>query len=108
MNAARNSLAAALLVLWSSGPAFGQSGDIFAGKALQIIVGLGAGGGYDLWARSLARHIGKYLPGRPAVIVQNMPGAGPITAANHLYAGAPKDGPVIGIIGRDTPLAPLR
>src|SRR3954470_24115019 len=82
MNAARNRLAAALIVLLVPGMAFGQSGnDIFAGKALQIIVGLGAGGGYDLWARSLARHIGKHLPGRPAVIVQNMPGAGAIIAA---------------------------
>lgn len=109
MNAARNRLAAAVLLLLLPGTAVAQSGgDIFAGKALQIIVGLGAGGGYDLWARSLARHIGKHLPGRPAVIVQNMPGAGAIIAANHLYAVAPKDGTVIGIIGRDTPLAPLR
>jgi tripartite-type tricarboxylate transporter receptor subunit TctC len=101
--------ATALLFLLAVGPASGQSGgDIFAGKPLQIIVGLGAGGGYDLWARSLARHVGKHLPGKPAVVVQNMPGAGAINAANHLYAVAPKDGTVIGIVGRDTPLAPLR
>src|SRR4051812_41906062 len=104
-----NGLATALLVLLATSPASGQTGsDIFAGKPLQIIVGLGAGGGYDLWARSLARHIGKHLPGKPAVVVQNMPGAGAINAANHLYAVAPKDGTVIGIVGRDTPLAPLR
>lgn len=84
-----------------------QGPDAFPGKPLQIIVGFGAGGGYDLWARTLGRHIGRHLPGRPAVVIQNMPGAGSLNAANHLYTVAPKDGTTIGIVARDAVLNPL-
>jgi len=102
--AAMSALAALLAPL----PAAAQATtDVFAGKPLQIIVGFGAGGGYDLWGRTLARHIGRHLPGKPSVIVQNMLGAGSLNAANHLYALAPKDGSAIGIIARDAILAPL-
>ena len=88
-------------------PANAQADDVFAGKPLTIIIGFGTGGGYDLWGRTLARHIGRHLPGRPAVVPQNMLGAGSLNAANHLYAVAPKDGTAIGIIARDAVLAPL-
>jgi tripartite-type tricarboxylate transporter receptor subunit TctC len=81
--------------------------DIFAGKPLSIVVGFGTGGGYDLWARTLGRHIGRHLPGRPAVVTQNMTGAGSLNAANHLYNVAPRDGSTLGIIARDAVLAPL-
>jgi len=79
----------------------------YAGKTVQMVIGFGPGGGYDLWGRTVARHISKHLPGNPTVVSQNMPGAGSLTAANHIYSAAPKDGTVIGIIARDAPLGPL-
>ena len=68
------------------------------GKTIRIVVGAAAGGGYDAYSRLIARHIGKYIPGNPNVIVENMPGAGFIIAANHVYSAAPSDGTVIGNI----------
>ena len=56
----------------------------FAGKQVKMIVGLGTGGGYDLWARMVARHIGRHLPGNPTVIAQNMEGAGSFRAASYM------------------------
>ena len=70
--------------------------DFYQGKTVRIIVGLAAGGGYDLYARTLARHFGKHIPGNPAVVVENMTGAGSIIAANHLYKIARPDGLTIG------------
>jgi len=70
--------------------------NIYQGKTVRIIVGLAAGGGYDLYARTLARHLGKHIPGNPAVVVENMTGAGSIIAANHLYKIAKPDGLTIG------------
>jgi tripartite-type tricarboxylate transporter receptor subunit TctC len=69
--------------------------DFYRGKTINIIVGFGPGGGYDLYARLLARHLGKHVPGNPSVVVQNMEGAGGVRAANHVYNVAPKDGTVI-------------
>jgi tripartite-type tricarboxylate transporter receptor subunit TctC len=74
--------------------------DAFKGKTITMIVGSGAGGGIDLYGRVVARHIGKHLPGHPAVVAQNMPGAGSIAAANFLYNIAPKDGTAIGILSQ--------
>jgi len=68
----------------------------YSGKTLKIIVGSSSGGGYDLWARLMAQHIGKYLPGHPTVIVQNMAGAGGVVAANYIYTIAKPDGLTIG------------
>ena len=79
----------------------------YKGKTVTILVGFSAGGGFDVYARLLSRHIGQHLPGQPTVIVQNMPGAGSITAALYLLDVAPKDGTVIGIFGRTVPVAPL-
>ena len=81
--------------------------DVFAGKTVQMIIGFGPGGGYDLWGRTVARHIGKHLPGKPQVVPQNMPGAGSFVATSHLYNVAPKDGTALGIIARDAALGPL-
>lgn len=78
-----------------------------AAKNATMIIGFGPGGGYDLWGRVVARHIGKYLPGAPVVVNQNMPGAGSYVAASYLYNIAPKDGSVMGIIARDATLGPL-
>ena len=69
----------------------------FAGKTVTIYVGYGPGGGYDLYARTLARHFGRHIAGHPAVVVSNMPGAASIRAANYVYAVAPKDGTALGI-----------
>ena len=81
--------------------------DYFAGKTVRMIIGLGAGGGYDLWARMVTRHIGKHLPGNPTVIAQNMEGAGSFRAANHMQSVAPRDGTMIALIARDAPLGPI-
>jgi tripartite-type tricarboxylate transporter receptor subunit TctC len=75
--------------------------DFYAGKQIDLIVGSGPGGGYDTYARLLARHLARYLPGRPTIVVQNMPGAGGLRAANYLYNVAPKDGTSIGTFGHD-------
>ncbi len=77
------------------------------GRSVSLLIGFGPGGGYDLWGRTVARHIGKHLPGKPGVVPQNMPGAGSYVAASHLYGAAPKDGTVFGIIARDAALGPL-
>jgi tripartite-type tricarboxylate transporter receptor subunit TctC len=70
-------------------------GAFYKGKTITIVVGYSAGGGYDQYARMLARHYGRHIPGDPNVIVQNMPGAASMTAVRHLDANAPKDGTVI-------------
>ena len=72
--------------------------NFYHGKTVRIIVGFSAGGGYDQYSRMIARHLSKYIPGNPAVIVENMAGAGSILAANHTFNVAPKDGTVIGNI----------
>jgi tripartite-type tricarboxylate transporter receptor subunit TctC len=79
----------------------------FAGKTVTIIVGYKAGGGYDATARLLARHLPKHIPGKPTVIVQNMPGANSIIAANHMYNVAKPDGLTIGTFNRNLPIAQL-
>jgi tripartite-type tricarboxylate transporter receptor subunit TctC len=81
--------------------------DLLAGKSVQMIIGFGPGGGYDLWGRTVGRHIGRQLPGNPNVIPQNMPGAGSYAAASYIFNVAPKDGTVLGIIARDAALGPL-
>jgi tripartite-type tricarboxylate transporter receptor subunit TctC len=81
--------------------------ELFAGKQIELVVGSGPGGGYDTYGRLLARHLPRYLPGNPTVVVQNMPGAGGLRAANYLYNVAPKDGTAIGIVGRGMAMEPL-
>src|SRR5579863_7845705 len=100
-------LLAVLLAGAAVAPAWGQSPPSLAGKNVQMLIGFGPGGGYDLWGRVVARHIGKHLPGNPTVVPQNMPGAGSFVAANNIYNLAPKDGSVMGIIARDAPLGPI-
>jgi tripartite-type tricarboxylate transporter receptor subunit TctC len=97
-----------LAALVAFGPAAAQTpSGVLAGKTVNLIIGFGAGGGYDLWARVLARHIGKHLPGNPTVTPQNMEGAGSYRAANFMYNVAPKDGTSFALIARDAPLGPL-
>src|SRR5262249_55338668 len=77
--------------------------DFYKGKQVRIITGANAGNGYDLWSRFLARHIGRHIPGRPSIIVQNMPGAGTLTAANYIFNVAARDGTIIGSFSRSLP-----
>ena len=79
----------------------------YKGKRLKIIVGSGPGGGYDIYARLVERHIGKHLPGNPTLITQNMVGAGGVIAANFVANVAPKDGTIIGGMQRSVALVPL-
>jgi tripartite-type tricarboxylate transporter receptor subunit TctC len=89
-------------------PATAQSvEDFFKGKQVSVLIGFGPGGANDAWARALARHMGKHIPGNPTLVPQNMPGAGTLKLANHLYNVAPKDGSVFGLINRGIPLEPL-
>jgi tripartite-type tricarboxylate transporter receptor subunit TctC len=78
--------------------------DFYKGKQIQMIVGHSPGGGYDIYARLLARYLSPYIPGNPAVIVQNMTGAASLVSANYIYGKAPRDGTVIGMIDRGLPL----
>jgi tripartite-type tricarboxylate transporter receptor subunit TctC len=81
--------------------------DFYKGRAVTVVVSSSAAGGYDTLARALARYMGKHLPGNPAFIVRNMPGAGGMTATNFLYNNADKDGSVIGLVQNNTPFEPL-
>jgi tripartite-type tricarboxylate transporter receptor subunit TctC len=79
----------------------------YAGKEISILVGFGAGGGYDTTTRLFAQHFGKHIPGKPNVVVQNMPGAGSMKVALNVFSVAPKDGTVLGVFASSTALEPL-
>jgi tripartite-type tricarboxylate transporter receptor subunit TctC len=81
--------------------------DFYRGRTVNLVIGYSVGGGYDMHGRMLARHLGKHIPGNPAIIVQNMPGGGSLRAANFLYNAAPKDGTTIGIFSRGMAMEPL-
>lgn len=81
--------------------------DFYAGRTISVLVGFGPGGGYDLYARTLARHFGAHMPGNPNVVVRNEPGAAGFVLANGLYKVEPKDGTEFGTFDRTIPLDPL-
>ncbi len=94
--------AAFLLVSAAGAPANAQSvAEFYRGKTVNVLIGVGVGGEYDLQARLVARHIGKHIPGNPLVVPQNMTGAGGIKMANFLYAHATRDGTNIGMLGNN-------
>jgi tripartite-type tricarboxylate transporter receptor subunit TctC len=98
----------ATLLLSCTVPASAQSvAEFYKGKTIQIIVGFGVGGGYDLYARALGRYLGKYVPGQPTMVVQNLEGAGSVRAANHVYSGSPPDGTVIAAVNQNMPMYQL-
>jgi tripartite-type tricarboxylate transporter receptor subunit TctC len=100
--------AAASVLFAATLPARAQSvEEFYKGKSITLAIGFSAGGGYDLYARHLARHMGKYIPGKPTIVPQNMAGAGSLRAANFVYSAAPKDGTVFGTFARTTGLNPL-
>lgn len=93
---ARMTLFIAFLLLGGAQtPLFAQT-SFYEGKTVRVIVGLAPGGGYDVYARTMARHLGKHIPGHPSIVVENMTGAGSIISANHLYKIAKPDGLTIG------------
>jgi tripartite-type tricarboxylate transporter receptor subunit TctC len=81
--------------------------DFYRGKQISVLIGYPPGGGYDLFARALARHMPKYIPGNPAVISRNMPGAGSLVATNYIANTAPRDGTEFAAVGREIPTAGL-
>jgi tripartite-type tricarboxylate transporter receptor subunit TctC len=93
-------LAAALLAADSRA---GSAQSDFSGRTIRLYIGTGPGGGYDTYGRWVARHIGRHIPGNPAVVAQNMPGASSLTLTNFLFNTAPRDGTAIGIINQAMP-----
>src|SRR4029079_12870966 len=78
--------------------------DFYRGKTLSMVIGYPTGGANDRYARAIARHIGKHIPGHPSVIARNMPGGGSLIAANHLFHVAPRDGSMLGLLAATVPL----
>lgn len=102
--------AAALLTLAVASPSKADEASIerfYHNRAVTVTVGNSAGGGYDLMARLLAKHMGAFIPGQPNLVVENMTGAATIREANYIYSVAPKDGSVFGVIARGAVVQPL-
>jgi tripartite-type tricarboxylate transporter receptor subunit TctC len=79
----------------------------FSGKTINVIIGFGPGGGYDAYGRLLAQHLGAHLPGKPSVVARNMPGAGSLRLANHLFNASARDGTELGVFATSIALEPL-
>jgi len=95
-------------LLGAASAASAQSADTFyAGKRIKMIAGAPVGGGYDLYSRLLARHIGRHIPGEPSVFVVNMPGAASVNAASYLANAAPQDGTELLMVVQTIPMAQL-
>lgn len=100
-NAARHALTLALLAFTFVLPRTATAdpiADFFKGRQMRLIIGYSPGGGYDIYGRVAAEHLGRHIPGNPSIVPQNMPGAGSLTAARHVYAAAPKDGSTLAIL----------
>src|SRR5262245_28587851 len=93
------STASALSSAWAA--------DFYAGKTIDLVIGGDVGGGYDIYARAIARHLNRFIPGNPTIVPKNQPGAGSGRAASVLYSVAPKDGLVIGAIFPGAIMGPL-
>jgi len=81
--------------------------NFYKDKTVSLLIGFGVGGGSDAWSRTLARHMGRHIPGKPNIVPQNMPGAGGLKMTNYIYNAAPKDGTVFGLTNAGIPLEPL-
>jgi tripartite-type tricarboxylate transporter receptor subunit TctC len=99
-------LVAACAMLACSTAAKADAADFYSGKTVTMLVGVPPGGGYDAYTRLLARHMGDHIPGKPQVVVRNMPGAGGMVATNHLYNVAPKDGTTLGLFASSILFSP--
>ena len=100
-------MAAAVLMIAASSGRAQSVADFYKGKTVDLYIGYSVGGAYDLYARQLARHMSKHIPGNPTVLPKNMEGAGSLRLANWLYNVGPKEGTAFGIIGRGTGFDPL-
>ena len=100
-------LLAASALLFTATTSQAAPDDFYRSHSIQLIVGYGPGGGYDVYSRLIGRYFAKHIPGAPNIIVQNMPGAGSLISINYLYSVAPRDGTVIGSIDRNMPLLGL-
>jgi hypothetical protein len=101
-------LTGALLALWPASACLAQTpAEFYKSKTIELDIGFSAGGAYDAYARILARTMGKYIPGNPAIVPKNMEGAGSMRVANYLYNAAPRDGTSFGTISRGTGFEPL-
>lgn len=107
MGKLRLAFAVALLAAATGAVSAQGVSDFYRARPLQIVVGYGPGGGYDVYARLVARHFGRYIPGAPTIVVQNMPGAGSLVSVNFLANSAPRDGSMIGTFARDMALSSL-
>lgn len=97
-----------LATIWGSSPTFADAvSEFYTGKTVNIVIGSEPGGTYDLYGRTLARHLGKYLPGKPMVIAQNLPGAGSYVAARRVFSIAAQDGLTLGALGAALPYQQL-
>src|SRR5215471_17487967 len=97
--------AAAIIALLTAAPV--NAADFYAGKTIDLIIGGDVGGGYDIYARVVARHLHRFIPGSPTIVPKNQPGAGSGRAASFLYSVAPKDGSVIGAVFPGAIMGPL-
>lgn len=91
-------LVGSALSWFASSAAAQDAGEFYRGKTVRVIIGYAVGGGYDINARLAAKHLGKYLPGHPTFVPQNMPGASGLSSVGYMYTAAPKDGTVIGTV----------
>src|SRR5581483_5082648 len=97
----------AMAALLLAAPAPAGAAEVFAGKTIEWIVGAPPGGGYDIYARTVARHFGRHVPGEPLIVVKNMPGAGSAKAAQYIATIAPKDGTSVAGIMPGAIMGPL-
>ena len=81
--------------------------DFYRGKELRLIIGASVGGGYDIYARAIAKHLGEHIPGNPSIVPQDMPAGGGLAAGNHIYNLASRDGTVIGAMQNTVPFEPF-
>jgi tripartite-type tricarboxylate transporter receptor subunit TctC len=103
----RSALAAALIAMVPVPASADAVADFYKGKNVDLMVGFSAGGAYDLYARMIARHMGKHIPGTPTMVVKNLDGGGSLRLANALYNTMPKDGTVFATIARGAAFDPL-
>jgi len=103
-------LSAVLPVLaggWPGPAAADPVADFYSGKTVQVLIGFSPGGGYDLYARTLARYMGRHIPGNPKLVPQNMPGAGSLKVVNYLFNAAPRDGTTLATFARGVVYEPI-
>jgi tripartite-type tricarboxylate transporter receptor subunit TctC len=104
----RRAIGAAITLLVAGGIGGSATAQgFYKGRNVSLVIGYSAGGGYDAYARLLARFMGKHVPGDPSIIPQQMAGAGSLRAANYIYSVAPKDGLTFGTFSRNMGISPL-